>query len=110
MNRDHQPRTTREHLVTTALTIAATARAIRLISRDDFPFRRVRDWALTRYGPDGWLTRLLECPWCTGVWVAAPATVSAALWGHTRWWRLLAAWLGLSMVASAVVVTTTNDD
>lgn len=109
MTRDHRPRTTTDHLITAALAVGATARVTRLITRDDFPFRRLRDWSLTRFGEHAWLTRLLECPWCTGVWIAAPATVSAALWGHTRWWRLLAAWMGLSMAASAAVVITQGD-
>lgn len=109
MTRDHRPRSVTDNAVIAVLAVGATARVTRLISHDDFPFRRLRDWSLTRFGEDGWLTRLLECPWCTGVWVAAPATVTAALWGHTRWWRLLAGWMGLSMAASAVVVKTTND-
>lgn len=97
---------TAETVITGMLTIGATARVTRLITRDDFPFRRVRDWSLTRYGEHGWLTQLLECPWCTGVWVAAPAAVSAAAWGDRRWWRVLAGWMALSMAASTVVVHT----
>lgn len=93
-----------ERLVTAALTVGATARVTRLITRDDFPFRRVRDWSLTRYGEHGWLPRLLECPWCVGVWVAAPATYTALRWGHRPWWRRLAAWMALSMAASSAVV------
>src|SRR5215471_14298652 len=95
-----------EKLITAALTAGATARVTRLITRDDFPFRPVRDWALTKLGEHAWFTRLIECPWCTGVWVAAPATLSALAWGERPWWRALAGWMALSMVASAVVVRT----
>lgn len=98
-----------ERLITAALTVGATARVTRLIAKDDFPFGRVRDWALTRYGEHGWLTRLLECPWCVGVWISAPATYSAYRWGHRRWWRCLAGWMALSMAASAAVVLTHSD-
>lgn len=92
--------------VTAALAVGAAARITRLITRDDFPFRAVRDWALTRYGEHGWLPRLLECPWCTGVWVAAPATATAVLWGRRPWWRRLAGFLALAMASSAAVVLT----
>jgi hypothetical protein len=100
------PSSTAEKIVTAALAVGATARVTRLITRDDFPFRKVRDWALTKYGEDGFLPRLIECPWCTGVWVAAPATASAIAWGDRPWWRALAAWMALSMAASAAVVNT----
>jgi hypothetical protein len=95
-------------LITAVLTLGATARVTRLIAIDSFPFRPLRDWALTRGGENGWLPTLLECPWCVGVWVSAPATASAYLWGHTTWWQLLAAWMSLAFLASALVVTT-ND-
>lgn len=102
-----RPRTsTAERVITAALTVGATARVTRLITRDDFPIKRVRDWALTELGPDAWFTKLIECPWCTGVWVSAPAVASAFAWGERPWWRALAAWMALSMVASAVVVNT----
>lgn len=97
---------TANKVITAVLTVGATARVTRLISRDDFPFGKVRDWALTKYGPDAWFTRLIECPWCTGVWVAAPATASALAWGDRPWWRALAGWMALSMAASALVVNT----
>lgn len=93
-------------LVTALLTIGATARITRLITFDRFPFGPVRDWALTRYGEHGWLPDLLHCPWCTGVWVAAPATVSAVLWGDQLWWQLTAAFLSLAFVAAALVTST----
>jgi hypothetical protein len=34
-----------ERLITAVLTVGATARVTRLISRDDFPFAAVRKWA-----------------------------------------------------------------
>lgn len=93
-------------VLTGVLAVGAAARVTRLITTDDFPFRPVRDWALTRFGEHGWLTRLLECPWCTGVWVAAPTAASAVLWGRRPWWRRLAGFLALAMVSSAAVVAT----
>jgi hypothetical protein len=113
MHRDHRPRSTgntrADQLVTALLAVGATARVTRLVSKDDFPFRRLRDWSLTRFGEHGWLSRLLECPWCVGVWIAAPATWTALRFGHTRWWRALAAWMALSMAASSAVVLTHSD-
>lgn len=95
-----------QNTVTAALATLAAARVTRLITRDDFPVAAVRDWSLTRFGEHGWLPRLLECPWCTGVWVAVPATFSAYRWGRRPWWRRLAGWMALAMVSSAVVVLT----
>lgn len=97
---------TADKVITAALAVGATARVTRLITRDDFPGRKIRDFLLTKLGPDAFATQAAECPWCAGVWIAAPATASALLWGHTRWWRALAAWMALSMAASAVVVNT----
>lgn len=98
---------TAAHIIVTALlTLAATARVTRLVAVDDFPIGPLRDAVTDRWGDAAWLSRLLNCPWCVGVWVAAPATASAYAYHDHWWWQALAAWMGLSFAASALVVTT----
>jgi hypothetical protein len=67
--------------VPSALQVAcaslASARATRLIVRDDFPpVRWARD-QIEQRGP-GWLVDLVSCPWCASAHVSAAAT--ALLW------------------------------
>ncbi len=73
-----------------ALAALACYRLAQLIALDDGPadwLLRVRDWAgCSRYGEDGRpassLGRLLACPYCLGVWFAAPCA-GLALWPTT---------------------------
>lgn len=77
-----------------ALAILATWRVAHLLAREDGPFDLVLR-ARARAG-DGVLGRLMDCPYCLSLWVAAPW----ALWiAHdaTEW---IAVWLATSGGAS----------
>lgn len=46
----------------------------------------------------GFFGALVECPWCTGVWIAVPVGLSWWAWADQTWWQVIAligtiAWL-----------------
>lgn len=62
----------------------AAARVTRVITRDTIT-QGLRTRAVNRLGIDSRLAELIQCDWCTGMWVAA-ATVGAAWeWGGHPW-------------------------
>lgn len=81
------------------LALAATARVTRFITRDSL-FAPVRDWVAVHAGPDSRLYTLITCVWCSSVWIAAPAAVTAWWWGHTVWWQVVCMVLALSYLTS----------
>lgn len=83
----------------------ATARAIRLVTEDDFPFGRLRAWAEEN---TGWLGEMLGCPWCASgylsavttatLWVLYGAAMPIACW-FALWHLSIAAFLALELLA-----------
>ncbi len=67
-------------LIATIITALATIRITRLITTDKIG-EPLRTWVTQRNGETGWFTFLMHCPWCTGYWVALPAT--GTLWAFT---------------------------
>lgn len=64
------------------LVCVTTARATRLVVADAFPLVAVtRRRVLNRYSPNSWQAYLAQCPWCMGVWIAAPI-VAVADWRY----------------------------
>lgn len=87
------------------LVCAATHRATRLITRDDFPpILWLRSFVVElSTARHHWLADLITCPWCTGVWLGAgitwltDATVRGGLPAPVLVWATAAAtagWLG----------------
>ena len=81
-----------------AVGILATFRLTLLLVEEQGPldvFARLRWWAAAR---SSFLGSLLDCFWCTSVWVAAPIAVCVI----SRWQEWPIAWLALSGGAVAL--------
>jgi hypothetical protein len=85
------------------LAYAIVARVTRFIT-DDTLFAPARAWIIRRYGVAGWLSVLVECPWCVSIWVAGPVAAVALAWGDQWWFVFLGLWLGLSYAVALVAV------
>lgn len=73
-----------------AVAVLATWRVAHLVAREDGPFDLiVRVRARAGAGPLG---RLMDCPYCLSLWIAAPLTFSITRSG-VAWF---AAWLAIS--------------
>lgn len=66
--------------------LGATTRLTHLIVEDRLTLR-LRQWAITRYGAEGWQTYLVMCPWCVSPYIATIVTLPAVFWGmdHLPW-------------------------
>lgn len=60
------------------ITVLATARAIRLVADDEFPFGPFRAWAEENRP---WLGSLLGCPWCVSGYLSAISIGVVWTWG-----------------------------
>lgn len=63
--------------------VLAVARLTRLLVSDKLTVK-VRQWVVTRWGPDSKPSVLVHCPWCISVWIALPVMPVAALFPN-RW-------------------------
>lgn len=85
-----------------AVDALAAARLTHLVVEDgiaDRPRERIKSWSFRRpYGsPGSRVGELIECGWCSGVWVAAAVLLARRL--APRWWHPLALGLALAQVA-----------
>ena len=78
-----------------AVDAAAAYRLTRLVTTDAIT-QPARDAVADRW-PGSHLDTLINCPWCTGVWVAAGVQAAALL--APRWWRPTARGLALAAIA-----------
>jgi len=67
--------------LTIVLAAGLAVRIMRLITLDAIT-QPIRD-RLT-----GFLGALVECPWCTGVWIAVPVGLSWWAWADQTWWQV----------------------
>lgn len=76
----------------------ATARGTTLVVQDYItePFRKA---VQRRFGDDSKLTYLVNCPYCTSIWVGGVAAVFACLVLAISWWWVVPLALALSQVA-----------
>lgn len=81
--------------LTIALALALAARLTRLITLDTIT-QPIRDRL------PGFLGALVQCPWCTGVWVAVPVGLSWLWWADQAWWQVTALIGALAWFAGAV--------
>lgn len=77
--------------LTIVLAAGLAVRIMRLITLDTIT-QPIRDRL------SGFLGALIECPWCTGVWIAVPVGLSWWAWADQTWWQVTAliatiAWL-----------------
>lgn len=69
--------------LTIVLAIGLAVRIMRLITFDSIT-QPIRDRL------SGFLGALIECPWCTGVWIAVPVGLSWWAWADQTWWQVCA--------------------
>lgn len=81
-----------------AITALACARATRLITRDHIT-APARMWLVNRWGIDSKRAYLIQCDWCTGLWVAALFVPVAWLFGDRAW-----LYVPLTILAAAHIV------
>lgn len=67
--------------LTIVLAVGLAVRITRLITLDVIT-QPIRD-RLT-----GFFGALVECPWCTGAWVAVPVGLSWWAWADQTWWQV----------------------
>lgn len=77
-----------------ALFVAAVLRLVRLVAVDEIPF----GWLVARLTPGKFLERLISCPWCLSLWIAAGWLAVA---GAARHVDALGAWRAVSLVLGA---------
>lgn len=88
------------YIVALVVLILATARGARLVSRDDItaPIRLAID---RRWGTDSFASKLVWCPWCSGMWIAlllgAMAMTAAVTWDDWPAGLAVAAWIPTSL-------------
>lgn len=92
------------HVVELLVLVFAVARVVRLIVDDKImlPFRK---WVLSKSGEEGWFFYLVTCPWCMGIWVAAPMTAITFAWPHKIWFGVLT-FLAVAQMASTLLTFT----
>lgn len=67
--------------LTIVLAVGLAVRITRLITLDSIT-QPIRDRL------SGFLGALIECPWCSGVWVAVPVGLSWWAWADQTWWQV----------------------
>lgn len=68
--------------LTIVLAVGLGVRIMRLITLDAIT-QPIRDRL------SGFLGALIECPWCTGVWIAVPVGLSWWAWSDQTWWQVI---------------------
>lgn len=81
--------------LTIALALGFGARLTRLITLDTIT-QPIRNHL------KGLLAALIECPWCSGVWVAVPVGLSWLWWADQTWWQVTALIGTIAWVAGAL--------
>jgi len=76
----------------------AAARITRLVTRDTIT-QPLRLWLINRAGVDTRLAELIQCDWCSGVWVSSAVIGTTWAWGDHRWVQVC-----LTILAAAHVV------
>lgn len=79
------------------LALGATCRVTRFITKDTLA-AGFRTWVADRFGDDSRPSYLVNCGWCTSIWVAAAAGCAFAF-GGSPWLRIPATALTLSYLA-----------
>ena len=81
--------------LTLATDAAAAYRLTRLVTTDTIT-EPMRDWVANR-APNGRVDTLVNCPWCTGVWVGFAVQVARTV--APRAWSPVARALALAAIA-----------
>ncbi|MBI3720595.1 MAG: DUF1360 domain-containing protein [Sphingobacteriales bacterium] len=86
------------------VTILAVWRITHLLSKEDGPFDIV--FLIRKKAGAGFLGSLLDCFYCTSVWIALPF----GLWLGNNWWEKLLYWWAISGAACLLEQATTKSN
>lgn len=50
----------------------------------------------------GFWGALIECPWCTGIWIAVPVGLSWWAWSDQIWWQVIAVMATIAWLCGAL--------
>lgn len=91
-------------MIVVSLVVAAlaVARVTRFLT-EDYLTVGYRRWVVTRWGPDGKMSYLVHCPWCTSIWVALPVMPVATFFPNI-WLIAVLAIPAASMVAGLLAL------
>ena len=92
-------------LIALIIITGATIRITRLITTDKIS-EPLRQWVTHHNGEKGWFTFLIHCPWCTGYWIALPATITAWYLTNLPTYVDLTPWAAIPALWSTLAYTT----
>lgn len=91
------------YLVAFVVLALAVARLTRLASKDDIT-AGMRLRIDGRFGENSFLSQLIWCPWCSGVWISAGASAAAvataAVVASWAWWLAVVVWAFVTPAAA----------
>jgi hypothetical protein len=83
--------------------VLAVARVIRFIV-DDYLFKDVQKWIMTKFGEKSKITYLVHCTWCTGIWASLLIVPGLGYFGRGHWWGdIPVLFLAVAMAAPALM-------
>lgn len=85
-------------IVVFLLALGATCRITRFITKDTLA-AGFRSWTAGRFGEDSKTSYLVNCSWCTSIWVSAGVVTLAHLIGGTVAFQVVALILTVSYIA-----------
>jgi hypothetical protein len=80
------------------LALGATCRITRFITKDTLA-AGFRSWVADHFGEDSRRSYLVNCGWCTSIWVAAAVASFTFCFGGSLWLQAPATALSLSYLA-----------
>jgi hypothetical protein len=80
------------------LALGATCRITRFITKDTLG-AGFRSWVADRFGDDSKPSYLVNCGWCTSIWVALAVASFTYCFEESRWLQVPATALSLSYLA-----------
>lgn len=96
------------------LGLGYVARPVRFLNWDTLA-QPLREWVMLRWGGASKPYKLITCPWCASIWVAAPTAAAVTTFTpYAGWWPNLFTWGGLwltySWVYSLIAVNLDGDE
>jgi hypothetical protein len=99
--------------VAVLLGFGAVARVTRFLNWDTLA-KGLREWVMVRFGGTSKPYKLITCPWCASIWLAAPvAALVVQTTPYGAGWRIATAvglWLSYSYVYSLIATNLDGDE
>lgn len=88
----------------------STYRLTRFVTRDAFPpMAATRGWVIRRFGDEHWISYLIECSWCSSIWLSGAVT-GVTVWSGVRVHVPVLVWLSASAITGLIVQREPDDD